>query len=210
MDAGIVPVYTRRIVPVLIVSLFTLEGCAQQADCSHRTAQDYVAITRSERVADYVRGVTGPSAFLYAGTLAGVNQWTSRPAEWRQGGIGYGRRFRDELAQTIIGNTLQDGLALRLDEDNRYFNSGQRGFARRLGYAITSSVLARRSNGSRTVSVSALGGVAGASLIDQIWQPRSASDVGYAARSFGLAFAFRAGIDIVREFAPRPVETALR
>ncbi len=210
MDDGAVPVNRLRIVPVLIVSLFTLEGCAQPADCSHRTAQDYVAITRSERAADYARGVTGPSAFLYAGALAGVNQAANRPAEWRQGGVGYGRRFGDQLAQTIIGNTLQDGLAFKLDEDNRYFNSGQRGFARRLGYAIASSVLARRSNGSRTVSISALGGVAGASLIDGIWQPRSASNIGYAARSFGLTFAFRAGIDIVREFAPRPLETALR
>ncbi len=200
----------RHIVSALIVALFPLEACAQQADCSHRTAQDYVAITRTERVADYLSSLTGPSAFLSAGALAGVNQWANRPAEWRAGAAGYGRRFSDAFARNIIGNTLQDGLALKLDEDNRYFNSGQRGFVRRLGYAVASSLLARHSNGSRSPSISALGGVAGASLIGQIWQPRSASNIGYAARSFGLTFAFRAGIDVVREFAPRPVEAVVR
>lgn len=167
-------------------------------------------MTRTERLADYIRGLVWPQAFVYSGTLAAIDQAASRPGEWGQGTAGYGHRFGNYFALNAIGTTLQDGLALGLDEDNRYFNSGRRGFGRRLGYAVMSPFLARHSNGSRSISISALGGFAGASLIEQSWQPPSTDHIGNAARSFGLTFAFRVGIDIVREFAPRRVTEVIQ
>ena len=198
------------IVLALAATFLGTEARTQTIDCSHRTAEDFVPMSRTDRAADYVRSLSGPEAFLYAGTVAAIDQGVNRPREWGQGAVGYSRRFGNASAENIIGKTLQHGLALRLDEDNRYFTSGERGFARRLGYSLASPLVARHSNGSRSVSLSAIGGVAGAVLIAQIWQARSTSHVGNAGRAIGLTFAFRAGYNVAREFAPRAIASILR
>lgn len=196
----------------LILAVWPLVVQAQTPapDCSHRTAQDYVPVTRQDRAADYIRAMLYPQAFLFVGSLAGIGQATDRPREWGQGADAYGQRFSNEYARNTIATTLQDGIALGLGEDNRYYRSGRRGFARRLEYALSSPFLARLPDGSRTISISALAGEAGGSLFQATWQPPSTSGIGYAGRSFGLTFAFRMGMDVVREFAPRAVTDLVR
>jgi len=194
----------------LALPVCALQAQTQPVDCSQRTAEDYVPMTRTDRAANYIRGLVFPQAFFYAGALAGIDQWMDRPKEWGEGSLGYERRYGNAFARDLIGTSLQDGFALGLDEDNRYFVSGEEGFGRRLAYAVTSPFLARHSDGRRTLSFSALGGVAGASAIQEIWQPRSTSGAGNAAIEFGLTFAFRVGLDVAREFAPRPFEGLLK
>jgi hypothetical protein len=200
----------ETIVLATTFSVFTGKAQIHPRNCSQRTAEDYVSITRTERAEDYVRSLTGPQVFLYAAAQAGIDQGANRPREWQQGALGYGRRFGDNLAHSIIGNTLQHGFALGLGEDNRFFTSGARGFGRRLEYAVTSPLLARHANRSRSLSISALAGVAGASLIAQAWQPRSTARMANTVRSFGVTFAFRIGVDVFREFTPRVVGESIR
>ena len=201
---------SRAFVFTFTVAVSVLRCQTLPADCSRRTAEDYVAITRTERAADYVRSLTGAHAYLYAGMLAGYDQWRNHPKEWGQGSLGFERRFGNDFAAHIVTSTLQHGFAWGLGEDNRYFNSGEHGFGHRLLYALSSPLLARHVDGSRSISVSALAGVAGGSLIEQAWQPPSTSRMGNAARSFGLTFAFRAGLDFAREFAPRALGALVR
>lgn len=202
--------HARVFVIALAVPLSLLYAQPAPVDCSRRTVEDYEPITRTERAANYVRSLTGPQAYLYAAMLAGYDQARNRPREWGQGSLGFERRFGNDFATHIITTTLQHGFALGLGEDDRYFSSGAHGFGHRLAYALTSPLLARHADGSRSVSISALGGVAGGSLIEQVWQPRSTSRMGNAARSFGLTFAFRAGLDFAREFAPRALRAMLQ
>jgi hypothetical protein len=211
LHAGCHRMNLRVVVITVAGSLGVLGAQTQPADCSQRTAEDYVVISRTERLADYIQGLTGGKAYLYSGALAGVDQAIDQPRKWGQGGDGYGLRYGSAFAEHVIDATLTDGLALGLDEDNRYFNSGAHSFGRRLEYALTSPFLARHSDRSRSISVSGIGGAAGASLIQQIWQPGSISaGMTNAGRTFGLTFAFRAGMDVVREFAPRSVGNFLR
>ena len=65
---------------------------SQPVDCSRRTAQDYVPITRQDREAEYIRSLVYPEAFLFAGTVAGVEQAADWPTETGQGGRAYARR----------------------------------------------------------------------------------------------------------------------
>jgi len=204
------PMNARALVIALAAPISLLVAQPASVDCSRRTVEDYTPITRTERAANYVRSLTGPHAYLYAGVLAGYDQLRNHPKEWGQGSLGFERRFGNDFATHIITTTLQHGFALGLGEDNRYFSSGEHGFGHRLAYALTSPLLARHADGSRSVSISALGGVAGGSLIEQVWQPRSTSRMTNAARSFGLTFAFRAGLDFAREFAPRAFGAFLR
>jgi hypothetical protein len=197
----------RAAVMLLAFSGFLL---AQTVDCSRRTAEDYVAITRTERIADYVHSLTDAEAFLYSGALAGFDQWKHNPKEWGQGAAGYSRRFGNRMAGSILDNTFQRGFALALGEDDRYFYAGSHNAAYRAAYALSSPFLARHSSGRRTLALSAIGGVAVGSLIQQAWQPRSTWPIRNAARSFALTFIFRAGFDLVREFAPKALGTEAR
>ena len=47
-------------------------------------AEDFVPMTKSERLAHYVYSLAGPQAFLYSAAQAGLNQLRNQPEEWRQ------------------------------------------------------------------------------------------------------------------------------
>jgi hypothetical protein len=89
-----------------------------------------------------------------------------------------------------------------LHEDNRYIRSGKHGFWKRTGYAISSTFLARRENGSRRFAFSRIGSAGGASAISRAWLPSSLVSAGSAAGSFGTLIAFDAGSNMFREFWP--------
>jgi len=103
----------------------------------------------------------------------------------------------------FIGQTIQHSVAFGLHEDNRYFALRRGGFAHRLGYALSSTVLARHDNGSRWISISGIGGAAGGAFISRAWQPPSTASAGDGAVAFGVTMAGRAGLNVLREFVPR-------
>jgi|SRR5882762_986332 len=165
------------------------------------TAEGFVPMTRSERAAHYVHALFGSEAFVLSAAHAGVSQLRNSPHEWDQGAEGFGRRYGNAYAQRIIGQSIENGLAFGLHEDNRYFRSGKHGIGR-LGYAITSTLLTRHDDGSRFISISGVGGAAGSAFISRAWQPHSISSMGNGARSFGIGMGVRAGLNIGREFLP--------
>lgn len=190
--------------------MLAAEAQAQTVDCSRRTVEDYVPTTRQDRLGEYIRSLVYPQGFLYAGAVAGVWQAADRPEETGQDARAYGQRFGNAFAYNVISTSIQEGIALGLGEDNRYFASGRHGFGPRLKFALVSPFLSWHGDGSRRVSISALSGVAAGSAIQAIYLPSSAQTAGFAAASFGLTFAFRMGLDVVREFAPQPVAHILR
>jgi hypothetical protein len=172
-------------------------------------AEDFVPMTTSERLAHYVYSLAGPQAFLYSAAQAGLNQLRNEPEEWRQRAQGYGERYASAYAQRVIGATVGNGLAFALHEDNRYFKSGKTGFGR-MTYAVASAFLARHDDGSRSISVSGIGGTAAGAFISRSWQPTSTTSIGSGAVSFGIAMGVRAGLNVVREFLPSRVERLLK
>jgi hypothetical protein len=161
-------------------------------------------MTGRERAAHYAHSLFGPEAFLFSAASAGIGQLDDSPHEWGQGAEGFGRRFGSAYANRIVGQTIENGLAFGLHEDNRYFLSGKNGIGR-LGYAITSAFLARHDDGSRFISISGIGGAAGGAFISRAWQPRSISSMGDGARSFGITMGARVGLNVAREFLPHKV-----
>jgi hypothetical protein len=190
-------------------SLTAIQKETPPAECQRRTAEDFIPMTRTDREVEYIRGLVGPMAFVYSAAQAGLGQALDRPHEWGQGAEGFGLRMGSAYAAHVVGTTVTDGLAWALKEDNRYFDSGERTFGRRLRYALTSALLARREDGSRTFSFSAVGGGAGGAFISRAWQPRSTASAGDGAVAFGLGMAFRAGANVVHEFAPRSIRRFL-
>jgi hypothetical protein len=163
---------------------------------------DFAPLTKSERLRLYVTGTFGPKAVAEAATKAGVNQLTNSPSEWGQSAGSYGTRLGSGMAQHVIRGTLEFGLSSIFHEDNRYFRSHRTGFWHRTGYAIESSFLARKDNGDRRFSVSAVGSAAGSSFISRAWMPSSMATAGSGAATFGVTIGADVGIHMLQEFWP--------
>ena len=178
------------------------DGSAKTAAVGAPTAADFLPMTRSERLRNYLAGLANGESIVRAAASAAVRQAENSPKEWQGGGKGYGYRIGDAFAQHVIRNTLQYGASSVLHEDNRYFASGQSGLFRRMKYAVRGTLLARHDNGSQSISYSRIGGTAGAAFISRIWQPPSATTAGDGAVSFGISMGSQMGFNIFREFWP--------
>jgi hypothetical protein len=185
------------------VQLSTLHHQATELrDCRVRVAEDFVPMSDNERLVMAAKSVTTPAIFesvLEAGILEGID----RPKEWETHLDGFGKRLGNAYAERFIDESIEHSIAFGLHEDNRYFASGKSGVGRRLLYVLESTVMARHDDGSRSVSVSGIGGAAGAAFLSRAWQSRSTSSAGDGAVSFGLILATRAIRNGLYEFAPR-------
>jgi hypothetical protein len=163
-------------------------------------AQSFVPMTGTQRANQYWQDLANPVAILGSGVVAGTNQWTNATPSWGQGSAGFGKRFASAYGQHVLNVSFSDGLAAALHEDNRYFLSGETGFGKRLRYALTSTVLARRDDGSRRVSISRLVGFGAASAVSRTWRPPGERSASGAIGSFAIVLAGQAGFNLVREF----------
>jgi len=167
-----------------------------------KKGSDFRPLTQRERTQLYLKTMVNPLGYIKAGFSAGLDQWKDKPPEWEQGASGYGKRFANIVGQYSIQRTVTFGLASVLHEDNRYFNSGKKGFWPRVGYAIASGIFARHDDGSRHVSISQVGGVAAGAFLSRTWQPTSQHSAGDGAVSFGISMGSNMGFSVVKEFLP--------
>jgi hypothetical protein len=167
-----------------------------------RTQADFKPLTAGDKIKVYAKGLFSPFHFLTAATAAGITQWEDVPRPWGQGAEGFGHRFGNYVAKQTVQRSLRLAAEELLHEDNRYFGSGEHGFGRRAWYALKNSVLARRDDGSRRISISQIGSTAGAAFISRLWQPSTNNSAGDGATSFGIAMGANAGINVMREFLP--------
>lgn len=165
-------------------------------------ASQFQPLTQHQRTQIYVKTMVNPLGYLKAGFSAGLDQWKDKPREWEQGASGYGKRFANIIGQYTIQRTVTFGLSSVLHEDNRYFNSGKKGLWPRVGYAVSSGILARHDDGSRHLSVSQLSGVAAGAFVSRIWLPPSQQSAEDGAVSFGLTMASNMGFGVLKEFLP--------
>ena len=167
-----------------------------------KTAKDFQPLTQQERNALYLRSLVNPWGFAKAAMSAGIDQANDKPKEWGQGWGPYGQRYANIEGQYLVQKTATFLISSPLHEDNRYFGSGAHGFWPRLGYAVSSSVLARHDDGKRYVSVSQLTGVAAGAFVARLWLPPSQSGASEAAASFGYTMAANVATSVLKEFLP--------
>lgn len=159
-------------------------------------------LTQPQRNQLYFKTMTNPVGYVKAGFSAGLDQANDKPQEWEQGASGYGKRFANIAGQYSIQRTVTFGLGSALHEDNRYFNSGKKGFWPRTGYALASGILARHDDGSRHWSFSQVGGVAAGAFLSRLWLPASQHSLGDGAISFAISMASNTGFSVMKEFLP--------
>jgi hypothetical protein len=113
-----------------------------------------------------------PFTFIGAGIDAAMGQSERDFPAYRQGAVGYSKRFgasyADGLSSAMIGNAL---LPVLFKQDPRYFRKGAGSFANRFAYALLSAVQCRNDDGRWTVNYSNILGNLAAGGISNIYYP---------------------------------------
>jgi hypothetical protein len=175
-----------------------------------KTQEQFHPFTAKERLKVYTKDLISPFHFFIAGAQAGITQWQDSPHEWGQGAAGYGRRYANYYAYDTVSSYMQMILEDILHEDNYYYGSGYHGFWKRTKYAVKSSVLARGAGGTQHFSISQIGSTAGAAYVSRLWQPGPRDIAIDGTKSFGIALATNAGVNVLREFLPDAYRHVLR
>ncbi len=192
-------------IPLTILSMaliFARDATAQVTTTNQASPQPYTALTSEDRWHLYLKDVADPLALVASNASAAINQWRDVPFEWGQGGSGYGKRFASSYANHMVNSTLLFGASSFLHEDNRYIRSNLHGTGRRIRYAVASTFLARRDDGTRKFSVSRIGAFGATAIISRAWQPDSTASPQSAVSSFAISIAVSTGVHVAQEFLP--------
>jgi len=158
--------------------------------------------TAKARLHRYLQNLIGPVPLLFEAAAAGTMQGLDKPPEWGQEPGGYFKRLGNDFAYHGVRSTLSYATAGFLREDNRYFASGKSGILPRVAHAVAATVIAHNEDGRDRLSVSAITGVVGASLISRAWSPPSWQGGGSVGHSIAYTFAAEAGFHVFQEFVP--------
>jgi len=173
-------------------------------------AQDFVALSVTEKLSYQVRQSIGPLALLGDAAYAGILQEADTPTEWGQGGSGYGKRFGSTLACSGMHSALAFGLDSTLHEDPRYFRSGGGGFWRRTGHAFRGTILTHTDKGTETLSIWRLGSAYGAAYLSNQWYPGRLNTVALGFAEGSLQLGFDVARNLASEFGPDLKRKVLR
>ena len=191
----------------IVVMGFFVTPCPALCQTAAPTATSYRPPTQSERFHHYLKGTFSVESLLRSAAGSGLLQATNTPSEWGQGAEGYGRRVGSSYAQHIMRQTILYGASDLLHEDTRYVRSGEQTAGGRVRYALESTFLARKDDGSRRISFSRIGSVVAVAFISREWQPHSTNGAQNAFSNIGITFGSEAGFNVAREFLPKLFRT---
>lgn len=166
------------------------------------SSEDLAPFTRQERLRYYLGRSQGVGSIFSATAVAGFQQWSDTPGEWKQGLRGYGKRFADVYATRVISGTIEYGASALLHEDNRYRRSLETGWWRRSRHAMIGAFSGTDVAGHQRFSYARVGAAAATPFIRRTWQPSSAAGVGDAVGGVALALTAQVGGNLFREFWP--------
>jgi hypothetical protein len=136
-----------------------------------------------------------PYVFPFVGLVAAVGQG--------QGNSGFPRRYAMSLADNSIGNFMTTAvLPSALKQDPRYFEMGQGGAWRRVGYAMSRSVITRGDDGGSQFNVSEIGGNFLAAGLSNIYYPASDRSVANTLTRWGSQVMWDTLANELKEFWP--------
>ena len=134
----------------------------------------YLRPTHATKVRNFAFDAFGPYAFVGGIYMAGIDQGTKTPPEWKQGFSGYAERFGSDFGIAAAGTTTRYLLAGALKQDTLYYRCECSGIFPRLRHAAISTLTGRSGeDGHRVFSVPALiAPYAGSMTAVYGWYPR--------------------------------------
>lgn len=167
------------------------------------TTNDQVApITGSGRLKWALMSTIGPGSLFVGAAQAGFGNLTDRPPEYREGAVGFGKRFGLRLSSVGTSNVMEAGLGAIWGEDPRFRPSHETTVGGHFSHALIMTVMAQRSDGSLAPAYARYIAFAGSNAISDAWRPDSQVTVGSTMTRIGERFAGRLLGNLFREFWP--------
>ena len=145
----------------------------------------------------------GPSTFVIRAVVAGVDLERNSIPEFHQGGAGFGRYYWHSMADSVVENTLVEGIVpVITHEDTRYYRMGSGGAMKRTAYALKRVVVIRSDSGGNTFNFSEIVGAGAGAGISNLYYPRRERTFENTATTWGLNVGIDGATFVVREFLP--------
>ena len=161
------------------------------------------ALTRRGKFDLAFKDTFDPFTFVAAGFYAGLAQWQNDYAPFGQGGTGFAKRFGAAYADQAIGNYMTEAiLPSLLHQDPRYFRKGSGSPWRRVGYALSRTIISRTDTGRKTFNYSEFAGNAAAAAISNAYYPASERTAGEACEKLTIQLVSDTGFNVLLEFWP--------
>ena len=152
---------------------------------------------------DWVTGsIVGPTSLSAGLFSAGFGTAINFPPEWHRSLDGFGLRYVSRDASIAVSNGLEAGLGSIWGEDPRYFKCGCSGVGARAAHAARLTVFAPRSDGCIAPAWGRYAGTMTSSVIQNVWNPPSASTWQQTLLREGSAFGGRFAGNLWSEFWP--------
>ena len=167
-------------------------------------ASEAPPLTASQKFQATARTVFDPVNFVWWGLLSGIGQAQNSEPGYHQGWRGYEKRYASTMADGAIENfSTQAVLPALFHQDPRYFQSGQGGFWRRTGYAVSRILVTRSDSGHAQFNYSEiLGSGSAASISTYAYHPQGDRYLANVGSVWGTQVAYDALTDVIKEFWP--------
>jgi len=166
-------------------------------------SQAFHPISTREKFKIATADVLDPFSFVIIGIYAGVAQWGNDYPGYGQGAQGFGKRYGAALADGTVANYMTEAiLPSLLHQDSRYFRLGQGGAWKRVGYAMSRTMITHGDGGSWQFNTSEVGGNAIAAGISNLYYPEGCRGAVNTVERFGLNLVSDAGFNVLKEFWP--------
>jgi hypothetical protein len=143
------------------------------------------------------------TGFTWTAILAGQAMATRSDPELGTGIKGYGRYYWRTFADGVSGTFFTEAIVPTIThEDPRYFTLGHGGFFRRLGYALSRTVVTKTDSGGLTFNWSEVGGNALEAALSNAYYPPQESGWRQTARDWGEQMESAVLNNIAKEFWP--------
>jgi hypothetical protein len=130
-------------------------------------------------------------------------QRDNQPAEYGQGWDAFGNRLSRRAAMYQLQTALYHSSAAALGTETGYRRCNCTGGAKRLGYALSRTLLTKTSSGATVPNVAYLGGTYGGAMIAaEGWYPARYRASGEGVRSASVQVGVRTAINVIQEFGP--------
>ena len=174
-------------------NFLTLENARQVPPLT--SGQKFKVVTRSSF--DYAE-------YPWYAFLAGMSQAENSEPGYRQGAIGYVRRYGAAFADGTIENYFTSAiLPSVLHQDPRFFQSGKGGFWHRTDYAVSRIFVTRSDSGNNQFNYSEVFGSAISSAISTYsYHPRQDKTLANTASVWGTQVGWDSATLVLKEFLP--------
>jgi hypothetical protein len=157
----------------------------------------------------YVQRTYSWERLALLGADASFDHMFRQPWQWRRTSRGFLYRYGSGFGRRTVRNSIELGAGIVLREDTRFQPSGEQAIPKRLQFAATNALLARKAGGHRGFAYSRLAAAAGGFLVASTWHPWRRSPEHFA-ESIGYSYLGHLEESLFTEFSPDMIRIGKR